>query len=200
MIGPDNRPGSVSSLEFQPWKIRSRTPIFEREPWIRAESHEIELPNGKLISDWVWIVTPDFVNVIAITEQEQFLCFRQNKYAVEGSSFAPVGGYIDQGETPLDAAKRELIEETGYEAEHWLDMGKFAADGNRGVGHGHLFMAIGARQTTKPSLDDLEEMTLFPLSEADFERELLNSQFKLLPWAACASLALLNWRRMRSRT
>ena len=56
------------------------------------------------------------MNVAAVTEARAFLVFRQVKYAVDGTSLAPVGGYLDDGEEPLAAARRELLEETGYEA------------------------------------------------------------------------------------
>jgi hypothetical protein len=61
--------------------------------------HAIQLQDGQTIPEWVWLVTPDFVNVIAVTQDGRFLCFQQNKYAIEGLSLAPVGGYIDPGET-----------------------------------------------------------------------------------------------------
>jgi len=159
--------------------------------------HAIQLPNEQTISEWVWVVTPDFVNVIAVTQDGRFLCFQQNKYAIEGLSLAPVGGYIDPGETPLQAAKREMLEESGYASEEWISMGKYAADGNRGVGHGHLFLALNARKVCDAHADDLEHMELYLLSVDDFERELLSGQFKLLPWTACAAMALLHLRHLK---
>lgn len=159
--------------------------------------HAIQLPDGQTIPEWVWLVTPDFVNVIAVTTDGYFLCFKQNKYAIHGLSLAPVGGYMDPGETPLEAAKREMLEESGYAADEWISMGMYAADGNRGVGHGHLFLAINARQVCDANADDLEHMELHQLPVEEFERELLNGQFKLLPWTACAAMALLHWRHLQ---
>jgi ADP-ribose pyrophosphatase len=179
-------------LDRSPWKLRSRETIFENPPWIRAERHEIELPDGKIIPDWVWIDTPDFVNVLAITEHNEVLCFLQNKYAIEGLSYAPVGGYINAHELPEQAAKRELLEETGYAAERWKTFGKFAADGNRGAGNGYLFLAMGAKKVAEICVEDLEEMQLLKLSMAEFESHVIDGDFKLLPWAACAAMALLH--------
>ena len=64
--------------------------------------------------------------MVAVTVDGRWLCFRQTKYAVEGVSLAPVGGYLEPGEDPLLGAQRELFEETGYEAPDWLDLGQFA--------------------------------------------------------------------------
>lgn len=178
------------------WNVRSRRTVLQQPRWITVELHEVELPNGTVIPEWAWVITPDFVNVIALTEAQEVLCFRQNKYAIEGLSYAPVGGYIEPGEDPLLAAQRELHEETGHAADDWHFLGKYAADGNRGAGHGYLYVALNARHVAEIHADDLEDMQLLRLSLADFERELLAGEFKLLPWAANAALALL-WLKQR---
>lgn len=173
------------------WKTRSRKSILHHNKFLTVEAHEVELPNGTVIPDWAWIITPDFVIVIAVTEAGDFLCFRQTKYAVEGETLAPVGGYLEPGEDPLSAAKRELLEEAGYEAAEWISLGSYAVDGNRGAGSAHLFLATCARQTTEPDADDLEEMQFMLLSRAEVENALHNGQFKALPWSAAFALALL---------
>ena len=76
----------------------------------------IQLPSGEIIEDWPWVINPDAVIVLAKGIDGKYLCFRQTKYAVEGTSLAPVGGMVGPNEVPLIAAKRELLEETGYKA------------------------------------------------------------------------------------
>src|SRR5512139_728419 len=104
---------------MQSWKTLSRRVILEHSKYLVVEEHAVELPDGRVIEDWPWLITPDFVNVVAVTEGGQFLCFRQTKYGIEGDSLAPVGGYLEPGEDPLVAAQRELLEETGYQAAEW---------------------------------------------------------------------------------
>jgi ADP-ribose pyrophosphatase len=126
-----------------------------------------------------------------VTEDGLFVCFRQTKYAVAGTSLAPVGGYLDPGEEPLGAARRELREETGYEADDWISLGGYAVDGNRGAGVGHLFLARGARRVAAIHADDLEEQELLLLTRAQVEEALKAGEFKVLGWAAAVALALL---------
>jgi ADP-ribose pyrophosphatase len=95
------------------WILHSKRSILDCGRFLRVEAHDLELPDGVRIPDWPFVITPDYVNVVAITPDMEFLCFRQTKYAIDGESLSMVGGYIDKGETPVDAAKREVLEETG---------------------------------------------------------------------------------------
>jgi ADP-ribose pyrophosphatase len=175
---------------LQPWKTLSRKTILDCGKFLAVESHTVELPDGRVISDWPWLVTPDYVNIVAIDEDGRTLCFRQTKYSIEGESYAPFGGYIEPGEDPLLAARRELLEEGGYEAQEWASLGHYPVDGNRGAGTAHFFLAVGARFVGRALSDDLEEQHPVSLSRAEVEAALAAGQFKLLPWAACILMAL----------
>ncbi|MFN2166675.1 MAG: NUDIX hydrolase, partial [Anaerolineae bacterium] len=109
---------------MQLWKTLSRRPILSHSRFLSVEEHAIELPDGRVIPDWPWMITPDYVNIAVVTEDRRFVCFRQTKYAVNGTSLAPVGGYLEPGEDPLAAAQRELREESGYAATDWVDLGQ----------------------------------------------------------------------------
>ena len=117
------------------WKTLSRETVLDRGKFLRVEDHTVQLPDGRIIEQWPWIITPDFINVVAVTDAGEFLCFHQVKYAVEGEALAPIGGYLEPGEEPLAAAKRELLEETGYEASEWIDSGPLSRGCQSGRGH-----------------------------------------------------------------
>ena len=176
--------------EMEGWKTLSRRVILDRGSFLKVEEHSVQLPDGRVIADWSWVITPDFVNVVAETEDGHWLCFRQVKYAVEGTSLAPVGGYLEPGEEPLAAAQRELLEETGYQAAEWIVLGAYPVDGNRGAGTAHLFLARGARRVDVARPDDLEEQELLLLSHGELRTALLDGSFRLLPWIAAVALAL----------
>jgi len=158
--------------------------------FLKVEYHTVELPDGQVIEEWPWLITPDFVNVVAETTAGEYICFRQTKYAVDGVSLAVTGGYLEPGEDPLTAAQRELLEETGYIADEWIDLGKYAVDGNRGAGTAHLFLARGAEWRQPIDADDLEEQELLLLTRAEMRAALQRGEFKVLPWATAVALAL----------
>ena len=180
----------MAGKELRNWETVSRITILKHSKFLTVESHTIKLPDGKIIQDWPWLIIPDAAIVIAVTEDNQFLCFRQTKYAVAGTSLAPVGGMLEPNETPLHAAKRELLEEMGYEAPDWFDLGNYILDPNRGIATMYLYLALNARQTAMPNSDDLEDQELLFLSRNEMEQALKTGEFKVLAWAAAVAFAL----------
>lgn len=174
----------------QPWKTLSRQVILDHSKFLVVEEHAVELPDGQVIPDWPWLITPDFVNVVAVTPERRFLCFRQTKYGIEGTSLAPVGGFLEPGEEPLLAAQRELLEETGYEAAEWIPLGSYRVDANRGAGMAFFYLALGAHRVTEANPDDLEDQELLFLTHAEMKAALAARQFKVLPWITIVALAL----------
>jgi 8-oxo-dGTP pyrophosphatase MutT (NUDIX family) len=180
------------SLNMKKWKTTSRTTLLSHSNFLTVENHVVELPNGRIIDDWPWIIAPDFVNVVAVTENGKILCFHQFKYAVDGLTLAPVGGYIQAGEDPLPAAKRELLEEAGYQSDSWVHLGTFSNMANRGGGVGHAYLALGAKGVAKPDSDDLEDQKLLLLDAETVKQALLEGEFKVFSWAATLALALMH--------
>ncbi|RPH35194.1 NUDIX hydrolase, partial [bacterium] len=108
---------------------------------------------------------------------------------------APVGGYLEPKEDPLSAARRELLEETGYEASDWTPLGTYAVDGNHGVSTAHFFLARNARKVREPESDDLEEQELVELTRDEVLQEVSRRSFKVMSWMSAVTLALLETQR-----
>ena len=157
----------MSATPIDPWRTLSRRQVLDLGKFLRVEVHAVELPDGRVIDDWPWAITPDYVNVVAITHKDEYLLFRQTTYALDGTSLAPVGGYLEPGEEPLAAARRELLEETGYEADEWTSLGDYWVDANRGVARAYFFLARGALPVAEPESDDLEEQVLVHLARRE---------------------------------
>jgi ADP-ribose pyrophosphatase len=113
---------------------------------------------------------------------------------VGGLTLAPIGGHLEKGEDPLTAAKRELLEETGYEADIWKYLGNFRTMANRGGGMGYSFLAHDAHKVTIPNSDDLEEQELSLLDFDEVEQALSQGDFKVFSLATTVALALLHIR------
>jgi ADP-ribose pyrophosphatase len=177
--------------KMEPWRVINREIILNHSKYLTVENHTIELPDKKIIPDWPWVISPDYSIVLPRMEDGRILCFQQNKYAVEGITLAPIGGYLEPGEDPLQAAQRELLEEVGCRAEKWKHLGSFVTDGNHFCGTAHLFFADHTKQFQDPHRDDLEEMFIQHLSLDEVKQALMVGQFKVIAWTAAIALSLL---------
>lgn len=180
----------MSKKDLRVWKTISRKTILNHSKFLTVESHTVKLPDGQIIPDWAWLIIPSAAIVLAMTDDDQFLCFRQTKYAVEGTSLAPVGGMLEPNEAPIDAAKRELLEEMGYESSDWINLGSHILDPNRGIATMHLFLALKAKKVAEPNSDDLEDQELLLLSRNEIENALKEGEFKILAWSAVVAMSL----------
>lgn len=180
----------MNSNDLRPWETIASEVILDHGPFLTVENHVVRLPDGRVIPDWAWVVIPSAAIVLPMTPEGRFLCFRQVKYAVDGVALAPVGGMIEPGEDPLDAAKRELREEMGCVASRWVSLGGHVLDPNRGMATMHLFLALDAERVAEPDSDDLEDQELVVLTRGEMDAALRAGAFKVLAWSAVVALAL----------
>lgn len=178
----------------QHWRLRQRQLVLNADPWLRVWREDLELPDGRDVDRFFTIEMPDYVVIVATTTDDRILTLRGYKHGPRRLCTSLPAGFIEAGEAPLDAARRELLEETGHQAEHWETLGSFVSDGNRGGGSGHLFLARGARPVTEPQSGDLERVTveLFSLAELLHAAEL--GDIGDIPNAAALGLAAVRLR------
>jgi ADP-ribose pyrophosphatase len=183
---------------------------------VSLEQHEVECPivqhsateeskrieGFTKIPDWSWVVSPNFINVAAVTKQGEWLVFNQTKYAIQhqfnSQTLAIVGGYIEPDNTnPIENAKRELLEETGYESKDWSLLNVSVTDANRGCGVAYLYLALDCEKSSKKEVvsDDLEEQQLILLSTAEIEEALAKNYVKCVTWVATLALGLLKYKQ-----
>jgi len=172
------------------WKCRQRRTILDHSTFLRVDEHEVELGDGRIISDWPVVITPDYVNILARDSSGSFVFFNQQKYMAPEMRISPPGGYLESGEDPLAGAKRELLEETGYASEQWIDLGRFIVDSNRGCGTAYLFLAIESKKITEAKSDDLEDQTLILLTRAELENAIDKNFCPILSATALFTLGL----------
>jgi ADP-ribose pyrophosphatase len=142
--------------EIRPWKVLEQRELLSAPPWLSVYRERVQLPSERIIDDFYRVVLPDFAVVLPVTATGEILMVRGYKHGLGRATLTVPAGLMNPGEAPLDAARRELLEETGYEAAEWKPLGTFIVDGNRQCGTMHLFLARNARATRPPQHDDTE--------------------------------------------
>jgi len=138
------------------WRVLSATELLNCPPWLRVRMEHVRLPNGHEIPDYYRIDMPDWAQVFAVMDDGRVAMIEHYKHGPGALSLELPAGYLEPGEDPEIAARRELLEETGLEADDWRCLGHFFMDGNRGCGTSHVYLARGARQVAAPHLEASE--------------------------------------------
>mmetsp|Transcript_17912 Transcript_17912/g.26514 ORF Transcript_17912/g.26514 Transcript_17912/m.26514 type:complete len:296 (+) Transcript_17912:40-927(+) len=97
------------------WKTDSTLSktLLGETPFARCDMHKVKVGENKIVDDWIFMEERDAINVAVFMQDGKLLAFQQQKYAIPGETLSPVGGFINNGESPFDAARREVWEELG---------------------------------------------------------------------------------------
>lgn len=115
------------------------------------------------------LLCPEWVNVAAFTRDGELLMVEQYRHGIERSTLEIVGGVVDPGEEPAEAARRELLEETGFAADSWVPLGSVAPNPAIQDNRCHFFLALGCRAVAELALDPSEELRVWAVPWAEAE-------------------------------
>ena len=148
-------------MSITPWKV-----LESKHPFPKFRMDTCELPSGKEYKAFV-LEFDAWANVVAITKNNEVVLVKQYRHGVQEVLLELPGGVVDKGEDPLEGAKRELMEETGYSAGSIIEVGRLYP--NPAIQHNTLYcyLATDVELTGEQHLDDAEEIEvqLVPLDE-----------------------------------
>jgi ADP-ribose pyrophosphatase len=142
------------------WETISRQTVFSSGPIREIAIETIRLPDGRIVSDYHVVRLPDYVLVYLEMADGTVPMLRQYKHGLGRVCLGFPGGAIEGDESPLAAARRELREELGCEAEDWDSLGAFVTNANQRCNTAHFFRARAARSVAAPASGDLEDATV----------------------------------------
>lgn len=120
--------------------------------------------------EFVVLESPDWVAVVALTEEGGLVTVRQFRHGLRETTVELPGGLVDEGMTPEAAARAELRQETGYGGGEWSELGRLAPLPAVFTNHAHVFLARGVRLLGEPELDAGEDIVTEVVSVAEARR------------------------------
>jgi ADP-ribose pyrophosphatase len=152
MIKPWRCIGSQPNQSFRVFSVRTDTAVS---------------PRTGMTHDFYVIESRDWINIIPLTEDHQVVMVKQYRHGSREITLEIPGGIVDPGDTPEKAASRELLEETGYQAQEWIKIG--AVNPNPAIFNNccHTFLARHLKKVADPTPDQAEdiEVVLIPVSD-----------------------------------
>jgi len=153
----------------KPWNVLSREYVA-REFWYTVRVDKVELPTGSVIEKyWVNEYRP-WVNVVAVTKADEVVLIRQYRHGLEQVHYEIPAGTTDPGETALEpAARRELLEETGYGGGRWSPLVTLSANPALQDNLAHTFLAEDVVRLGEPHTEPGEDLRVHLVPVAELE-------------------------------
>ncbi len=163
-------------MPIKKWKTLKSDYIIKR-PWLTARRDEVQLPNGVIHDEYYVLEYPDWINVIAEDTEGNLIIEQQWRHALGIVSSEICAGVIEKDEKPLDAAQRELQEETGYGGGTWTKLMTISANPSTMTNLCHCFLAKGVKPVSSQHLDRTEDIEFKLLPKEKVFEMLKNGEF-----------------------
>lgn len=148
------------------WKVLS-SQYVAKEPWMTVRKDRLRLPDGRIKEDYWSLEYPDWINIIAITSDGNFIFERQYRHGLDIVEWEIPAGVVENGESPIDAAKRELMEETGFGGGKWEPFMETCQNPGTCNNLTHTFLARGVEHKGSQHFDAAEDLDVYLLSREE---------------------------------
>ncbi len=145
------------------------TKVLLEKNFFKLRVEALKHADGRLQPHYYTFDFADWANVVALTPNQELILIRQYRHSSMDFQLEVPGGVIDMkdGESPLEAAKRELQEETGYESDDFQSLGFFYPNPSLQSNRVHTFLALNCEPTSQVKFDAFEDidLELYPLNQ-----------------------------------
>lgn len=168
---------------MEKWKTL-KSEYVSRRPWLTARRDVVQLPNGQIHDEYYVLDYPTWINVIAVTDDGHYVMVRQYRHAIGEILVELCAGCAEEGEDPMDAAKRELAEETGYTGGEWTLGCVISPNASSNSNLDYCYIAKGVRLTGTQHLDRTEDIEVLLLTRDELFDMLQHGEIKQAMMAA----------------
>lgn len=160
-------------MPLEEWPLLAEEEIL-KTPVFTVNRQVCRSPKDGEDKNFVVMALPDWVQVLALTEDKKVLLVRQFRLGSRQISLELPGGVVEKGQSPLEAAQRELAEETGYTASAWKQLAAFRPNPAIQNNSAYLFLAEGARLSGPTDFDENEDLDLTAVSLSELRELVFN--------------------------
>lgn len=159
------------------WRTLSSTYLFQR-PWLTVRCQRMLLPTGREHPEYYILEYPTWVNIIALTPDDRMLLVRQYRPALDITRYELCAGVMDPSDaSPLEAAQRELLEETGFGGGEWTKLMVVGPNPSAMNNVSISFLAHGVTKLCEPRLEETEDISVHLFSRDEVYNMLKVGQF-----------------------
>ncbi|WP_295727808.1 NUDIX hydrolase [uncultured Muribaculum sp.] len=162
---------------MEKWATIDSRYIIQR-PWLTARCDTIRHPDGRVNDEYYVLEYPAWVNVIAITRDGKMVFVEQYRHGLDDIFMELCAGTVENGETPIEAARRELSEETGFGGGEWTLNMVSSANPSAMTNLNYSFIATGVERISEQHLDETEDINVHLLYPEEVKRLLLDNRIK----------------------
>lgn len=169
--------------EKMKWEILDSEYLYRR-PWLTARRDVVRLPDGTVYDEYYVLEYPTWINVIALTTDGKFVMVKQYRHGLGIVATELCAGVAEEGEKPIEAAKRELLEETGFGGGEWELSMVISANPSSQNNLSYSFIARGVERIAEQHLDATEDIRVELLTEDEVWEMLVGDNMKQALMAA----------------
>lgn len=173
----------MAKQKIEKWKTLASEYLIRR-PWLTARRDRVEMPSGKVLDEYYVLEYPTWINVIAETTDGRYVMVEQYRHGLDDVFLELCAGVVEEGEDPMDAAKRELQEETGYAGGQWEELCVLSQNPTSTNNWAHCYLARGVERVSGQSLDPSEDIAVHLLTLDELKSLLLTDRLKQALMAA----------------
>lgn len=184
-------------MKIANWKLISTKTKFASR-WLNVVEKNYELADGRK-AKWLVVEKANAVCIFCLTKEGKVVAIRHYRPGVDKIALDLPTGNIGEGETPLQAAKRELKEETGFQAEKFVSLGAYAGNASVNARVFHSFLALEGKRVHRQDLDETEEIQVKELTIGELMRKIESQEFLDSTRIATVFLALQKLGKLEIR-
>ena len=173
------------------WEEISTEHIVQ-DQWIDFRRSAYRFPDGSVFEPFYSYSRRDYVVIVASDTDGKYLCVRQFRHGIkqvttefpaggiertDGREYGSRGGSL-ASEDALEAAKRELLEETGYASDDWTHLLTVPSNATISDNYAHIYMAKNCRKAGEQNLDETEFLNVKKYSSTEIEEMINKGQFQ----------------------